>query len=142
MYNSNVTFDKEISKESVDNYPRQFDVVFADLPYVEGAPHFQRGLHPAIILSSNNNNRNSSNLTVIPITSKINKGRHLQTHLFLNLEAAKSIGLYKPSVVQAECTMPIDKSMIKRTVGHVKHPKMIEAIKKIMNVYIGFLYEL
>lgn len=129
------------TNNSVKTYLHQFDVVFVDLPYIEGAEHQQRGIHPAVILSSDRNNKNNSNLTVIPFTSKVDKARHLQTHLFFNLEAAKSIGLYKPSVLSAENTTLVDKSMITKRVGHVNNPEMIEGIKRIMNTYIGFLYE-
>ena len=128
------------SNVSVD-FPHQFDVVFVDLPIVQGARHMQRGVHPAVVLSSNSNNKNNTNITVIPITSKNMKGRHLQTHLFLNIEAARSIGLYKESTISAENTMPVDKSMIKNTVGHVTNPNMKESIKRIVNAYVGFLYE-
>ena len=106
-----------VNKEVVTNnnvsvdFPHQFDVVFADLPIVQGARHMQRGVHPAIVLSSNSNNKNNTNITVIPITSKNMKGRHLQTHLFLNIEAARSIGLYKESTISAENTMPVDKNI-------------------------------
>ena len=128
------------SNVSVD-FPHQFDVVFVDLPVVEGARHMQRGVHPAIVLSSNSNNKNNTNITVIPITSKNMKGRHLQTHLFLNIEAARSIGLYKESTISAENTMPVDKNMIKNIVGHVTDSNMKEAIKRVVNAYVGFLYE-
>ena len=127
------------SNVSVD-FPHQFDVVFLDLPEVVGASHMQKGYHPAVILSSNSNNKNNSNITVIPISSRINKARHLSTHLYLNLEAAKSLGLYKESVIQAENTMPVDKSMIKKIVGHVNSNELKESIKRIVNAYIGFLY--
>ena len=122
------------------NFPHQFDVVFVDLPEVVGASHMQKGYHPAVVLSSNSNNKNNSNITVIPISSRINKARHLSTHLYLNLEAAKNLGLYKESVIQAENTMPVDKSMIKKIVGHVNSNELKESIKKIVNAYIGFLY--
>ena len=128
------------SNLSVDYY-RQFDIVWVDLPKVEGAPHLQSGRHPAVVLSSNSNNKSNSNLTVIPISSKVNKARHLPTHLYLNLELAKTLGLYKPSVLAAENTMPVDKSMIKKIVGHVSSNELKEAIKRIVNAYIGFLYE-
>ena len=129
--NSNVSID----------YPRQFSIVWVDLPKVEGAIHQQYGLHPAVVLSSDNNNKNNSNLTVIPISSKVNKARHLPTHLYLNLELAKTLGLYKPSVLAAENTTLVDKSMIKKIVGRVGSNELKEAIKRIVNVYIGFLYE-
>ena len=127
------------NKVSVD-YCRQFDIVWVDLPKVEGAPHLQSGRHPAVVLSSNSNNKSNSNLTVIPISSKVNKARHLPTHLYLNLELAKTLGLYKPSVLAAENTMPVDKSMIKKIVGHVSSNELKESIKRIVNAYIGFLY--
>ena len=128
------------SNVSVD-FPRQFSIVWVDLPKVEGAIHQQYGLHPAVVLSSDNNNKNNSNLTVIPISSKVNKARHLPTHLYLNLELAKTLGLYKPSVLAAENTTLVDKSMIKKIVGRLGSNELKEAIKRILNVYIGFLYE-
>ena len=125
---------------SVD-FPRQFDVLFVDLPEVIGASHMQKGVHPCVVLSSNSNNKNNSNITVIPFTSKTNKAKHLPTHLYLNLEVARSIGLYKPSTLSAENTMPVDKSMIKKIVGRVGSNELKESIKRIVNAYIGFLYE-
>ena len=139
MYSKSVKEVNVNSNLSID-FPRQFSVVWVELPKVEGAIHQQYGLHPAVVLSSDNNNKNNSNLTVIPISSKVNKARHLPTHLYLNLELAKTLGLYKPSVIQAENTMPVDKSMIKKTIGHVVDSNMKESIKKIVNAYIGFLY--
>ena len=141
MYNETKTFNEvRTSKDFSNDFPHQFDVVFVDLPEVVGASHMQKGYHPAIVLSSNANNKNNSNITVIPITSKNTKGRHLPTHLFLNIEAAKTIGLYKASTIQGECVMPVDKSMLKKKVGKVTSPDMKEAIKRIINAYIGFLY--
>ena len=130
---------KTNNKVSIDYY-HQFDIVFVDLPKVEGAIHQQYGLHPAVVLSSDRNNKNNSNLTVIPISSKVNKARHLPTHLYLNLELAKTLGLYKPSVLAAENTTLVDKSMIRKIVGHVNSNELKESIKKIVNAYIGFLY--
>ena len=127
------------SNVSVD-FPHQFDVVFVDLPEVVGASHMQKGYHPAVVLSSNSNNKNNSNITVIPITSKNLKAKHLPTHLYLNLEAARSIGLYKPSTLSAENTMPVDKSMILKKLGRITNTDMKESIKRIVNAYIGFLY--
>ena len=141
MYNETKTINEvRTSKDFSNNYPHQFDIVFVDLPEVVGAKHMQKGYHPAVVLSSNSNNKNNSNITVIPITSKNLKGRHLSTHLFLNLEAAKSLGLYKCSTISAENTMPVDKSMIKKIIGHVSSNELKESIKRIVNAYIGFLY--
>lgn len=140
MYTKSVN-ETRTSKDFSNNYPHQFDIIWVDLPKVEGAPHLQSGRHPAVVLSSNSNNKNNSNITVIPISSRINKARHLSTHLYLNLEAAKSLGLYKESVIQAENTMPVDKSMIRKIVGHVTDVNMVAAIKRVVNAYIGFLYE-
>ena len=137
-----VTFNETRTNSNVStDFPHQFDIIWVDLPKVEGAPHLQSGRHPAVVLSSNSNNKNNSNITVIPISSRINKARHLSTHLYLNLEAVKSLGLYKESVIQAENTMPVDKSMIKKIVGHVVSNELKESIKRIVNAYIGFLYE-
>ena len=122
------------------DYYRQFDIVWVDLPEIVGALHTQKGRHPAVVLSSNSNNKNNSNITVIPISSRINKARHLPTHLYLNLELAKTLGLYKPSVLAAENTTLVDKSMIRKIVGHVSSNELKESIKKIVNAYIGFLY--
>ena len=136
-----VTFNETRTNNKVSiDFPHQFDVVFVDLPEVIGAKHMQKGTHPAVVLSSNSNNKNNSNITVIPFTSKTNKAKHLPTHLYLNIEAARSIGLYKPSTLSAENTMPVDKSMILKKVGRVINPEMKENIKKIINAYIGFLY--
>ena len=141
MYNETKTFNEvRTSKDFSNDFPHQFDVVFVDLPEVVGASHMQKGYHPAVVLSSNSNNKNNSNITVIPITSKNLKAKHLPTHLYLNLEAARSIGLYKPSTLSAENTMPVDKSMILKKLVRITNTDMKESIKRIVNAYIGFLY--
>ena len=131
MYNNNVKEVRTNNKMSVDYY-RQFDVVWVDLPVVIGAKHIQSGTHPAVVLSSNSNNKSNSNLTVIPISSKVNKARHLPTHLYLNLELSKTLGLYKPSVIQAENTMPVDNSMILKKVGLLKDQKVSIILLKLI----------
>ena len=136
-----VTFNEvRTNSNTFVDFPRQFDVLFVDLPEVIGAKHIQKGVHPCVVLSSNSNNKNNSNITVIPFTSKTNKAKHLPTHLYLNIEAARSIGLYKPSTLSAENTMPVDKSMILKKVGKITSTNMKESIKRIVNAYIGFLY--
>ena len=66
MYSKSVKEVNVNSNLSID-FPRQFSVVWVDLPKVEGAIHQQYGLHPAVVLSSDNNNKNNSNLTVFTI---------------------------------------------------------------------------
>ena len=141
MFNKTKTFNEVRTNSKVSSdYPHQFEVFFVDLPEIVGAEHCQRGVHPCVVLSSNSNNKNNSNITVIPFTSKTNKAKHLPTHLYLNIEAARSIGLYKPSTLSAENTMPVDKSMILKKVGKITNTDMKESIKRIVNAYIGFLY--
>ena len=49
MYSKSVKEVNVNSNLSID-FPRQFSVVWVDLPKVEGAIHQQYGLHPAVVL--------------------------------------------------------------------------------------------
>ena len=60
----------------------------------------QGGLRPVVVVSNNMANRHSTVITVVPLSTKINKKRNLPTHIFVS--AYKSEGLEQHSIALCE----------------------------------------
>ena len=79
----------------------------------------QCGDRPAVILQDDVGNYHSPTLIVATMTSKAEKKVNQPTHCLL-----ENTGLNMPSVVQAEQIFTIDKSRVKRFVGHLTPEEM------------------
>lgn len=91
---------------------RRFEIWYAELPRYENSSVI-RGKRPVILISNNAVNRDSSVVTVIPITSKIFQRQQL-THVFLS-----GFGLEKPSIALCEQVMAIDKARLRKKIGYI-----------------------
>ena len=88
---------------------------------VEGT-HHQRGKRPCVVVSNNKNNRNSSIITVVPLTTKRD-----------NLPQHKSIILEnKRNYVLPEHIISISKSDLLSKFGRLDNRKFIQVEKSIM----------
>lgn len=98
----------------IHSYPtvRQFDIWFANLPKKENS-HVQGGTRPVIIVSNNTANKFSPVITIIPLTSRIDK-RPLPTHVSLYID-----GLTARSLALCEQLTTIDKHLLTSRVGAV-----------------------
>ena len=79
----------------------------------------QSGNRPAVVLQNDVGNFYSPTLIVATLTSKAEKKVNQPTHCLL-----ENAGLNMPSVVQAEQIFTIDKSRVKRFVGHLTPEEM------------------
>ena len=89
------------------------EIYYADLSPSVGSEINKR--RPILIVSNNANNRASTTLTILPITSNVEK-----IYPFEVVLAKKASGLPKPSKVQAQQIRTISKQRIKGKVqGHL-----------------------
>lgn len=86
------------------------DILLADLGATVGSE--QGGIRPVLVTQNDVGNKHSPTLIVAPITSKQKKC--LPTHIKIGTEC----GLETPSIALFEQTRAIDKSRIKRQLGH------------------------
>jgi mRNA-degrading endonuclease toxin of MazEF toxin-antitoxin module len=75
------------------------NIILADLGVSEQCS-IQRGIRPYVVISNNRANKNSPVITVVPLTTKISKKRHLPTHVFVS--AYRSEGLDRHSIALCE----------------------------------------
>lgn len=94
------------------SYPRFGDIMFADLPY-EGS--VQGGMRPVLIVQNNKGNQHSSTVEVLPLSSRIKKGIHLPTHVYVEPDGDNN--LIRPSIVLAENVLTIPMSRLMGKIG-------------------------
>ena len=100
--------------------PKFGDVFFAAL---NGDGHVQGGIRPVVIAQNDMGNKYSPVIGVIPMTSKVDKAKHLPVHV--TIPADDDNGLPRDSVVLTEQmrTIPVDK-LISRT-GSLGHDALV-----------------
>lgn len=91
---------------------KQYDIWLADIPAPKDS-HVQHGRRPVVIISNNLANTHSPVVTVIPLTSQMNK-HQLPTHVYLWGQ-----GLDRASIALCEQVMALDKSCLIRRLGEV-----------------------
>ena len=82
----------------------KFKIFWAQL--TEVGKYIQSGVRPVLVLGNDKTNRFSEVVTVLPISSKINKGANIPTHIIL------SDALKKQSVILPEQIRTIPKSCL------------------------------
>ena len=92
------------------------DIYFVRLDSSTGSE--QNGTRPAVILQNDVGNTHSPTLIVATLTSKTEKKAAQPTHCLVEPEKLE------PSIVQAEQIFTIDKSRVKRFVGHLTPEEM------------------
>lgn len=108
------------------NYSRG-DIYYANMDPSVGSE--QGGERPVVVLQNDKGNQHSPTLIIATLTSRVDKKRHLPTHVLLD----QTPGLKVPSVVQLEQIFTIDKCRLQRFVGQTSAEEMkrIEAALKI-----------
>jgi len=104
-----------------DDYPRLGDILFADLP-INGS--VQGGFRPVLVVQNDVGNKYSSTIEVLPISSKIFKGSHLPTHVFISPD--KTNGLKRESIIMAENVWTIPKDLIISKIGCVSRDDLFK----------------
>lgn len=95
----------------------------------------QSGVRPAVIVSNNRNNENSPVVTVVPLTARVWKKRHLPTHVQIPLQ--EGTGLDKPSMALAEQVETLDKKCLGEKIGEIRDKRIMERITVALQIQIG-----
>lgn len=98
----------------------------------------QYGIRPVVIVSNNKANTYSPIITVVPLTSKINKKRFLPTHVFIPTSAG--CGLTRGSLALAEQVETIDKDNLLEKKGMITSESIMDKITMALQIQIG-VYE-
>jgi mRNA interferase MazF len=107
----------------------QGDIYLANLNPVKG--HEQAGLRPVLVLQNNILNRNLNTIVIAPITSNL-EAKGLMTTYFLS---GKESGLKKDSVALLYQIRTIDKTPLKKEVGHISKKDFSQIRVKMMRVF-------
>ncbi|MDE6253971.1 MAG: type II toxin-antitoxin system PemK/MazF family toxin [Lachnospiraceae bacterium] len=112
---------------------RRGDILYADLG-VQYQGSVQGGIRPVVVISNNMANKNSTVITVVPLTLKILKKQNLPTHVFVSAYLAE--GLEKHSVALCEQVMSLDYDRIIENLGKVDE-KTLARITEAVQVQVG-----
>lgn len=109
------------------------DILYVDLGgQYQGS--MQGGLRPVVVVSNNMANKHSTVITVVPVSTRIDKKRNLPTHVFVS--AYKSTGLEKHSIALCEQVTALDNGRIIEKLGKVDKDTL-ERITEAVQVQVG-----
>lgn len=91
------------------------EIWFMDIPEIEGS-HVNNGFRPVLIVSNNKGNSTSTEVTVIPMSSRLNK-TNFPTHVFVKKD--KQNCLKKDSILLCEHIMTLPQSRLKSKIGRI-----------------------
>ena len=106
------------------------EIWLADIP-ANGGDHVQRGPRPVLIVSNNLANTSSPVVTVVPLTTQLNK-HHLPTHVYL-----RDQGLNRNSLALCEQIISLDKANLIRRLGYVHKSFDQYAIHHALAIQLG-----
>ena len=93
------------------------------LAQLAGEGSEQKGVRAVIIAQNNMGNLHAPTVEIIPLSSRINKARHLPTHVLV--KADRSNNLKSDSIALAEQTSTIDKTKLIRRIGMLTHEVLV-----------------
>lgn len=99
----------------------------------------QQGVRPVIVVSNNRANAYSPVITVVPLTTKINKKRYLPTHVYIPVSAVH--GLNSESMALAEQVEAVDKNRLRGKKGAIIDSEIMNKITKAIQIQIGVYKE-
>lgn len=113
------------------------DIKFGDiyLANLVGDGHEQRGTRAVIIAQNNKGNQFSPTVEIIPLSAKVNKARHLPTHVYIKADSTN--GLRMDSLALAEQTNTIDKTKLIHRIGSLcyEHLRAIGQARRIQSPF-------
>lgn len=108
---------------------KRLDIYIASLNDQGGS--IQKGTRPVVIVSNDKNNAFSPNVTIVPLTSKLDK-RYLPVHVII-----KGHGLSTPSLFLGEQIMLISKEQLIKKVGSLCGTAYEEYINQAIKIQLG-----
>lgn len=112
---------------------RRGDILYVDLG-VQYQGSIQGSMRPVVVVSNNMANKHSTVITVVPLSTKINKKRNLPTHVFVS--AYKSEGLEQHSIALCEQVTALDYGRIVENMGKVDKDTLAR-ITEAVQVQVG-----
>ena len=106
------------------------DIYYANMEPNVGSE--QGGERPVVVLQNDAGNKHSPPLIIATLTSRVDKKRHLPTHVLLD----HNPGLKVPSIVQLEQIFTIDKRRLQRFVGNASAEEM-DQIETALKISLG-----
>ena len=88
-----------------------------------GDGHEQHGVRAVVIAQNDKGNLYAPTVEIIPMSARINKARHLPTHVFI--KADEQNGLKTDSLVLAEQTNTIDKTKLIHRIGSLTYESLV-----------------
>ena len=110
-----------------------------DIYYANMEPHVgseQGGERPVVVLQNDAGNKHSPTIIIATLTSRVDKKRHLPTHVLLD----HNPGLKVPSIVQLEQIFTIDKRRVQRFAGQASEEEM-KQIETAIKISLGMSWE-
>ncbi|MBQ5850127.1 MAG: type II toxin-antitoxin system PemK/MazF family toxin [Lachnospiraceae bacterium] len=112
---------------------RRGDILYVHMG-VQPQGSMQGGLRPVVVVSNNLANKHSTVITVVPLSTKINKKRNLPTHVFVSVH--KSEGLVQHSIALCEQVTALDYGRIIEIIGKVDEDTL-QRITQAVQVQVG-----
>ncbi len=110
---------------------RRGDIYFANLGLANGSK--QGGKRPVVVVQNDVGNRYSPTITLVPLTTRIDKKKNMPTHF----QIRKALGLKKPSMALAEQVGTYDKKCIICYLGRLSKGQM-RGIEEAIKAQVGF----
>lgn len=111
---------------------RRGDILYADLG-VQFEGSMQGGMRPVVVVSNNLANEYSSVITIVPLSTRINKKRNLPTHVFVS---AYRTGLEQNSIALCEQVTALACGRIVEIIGRVDK-ETLARITEAVQVQVG-----
>lgn len=106
----------------------RYDVIEAELKYRNKNGSIYQKKRPYVIVSNELGTKNSSIITVMPLTHIIKK-QHMPVHECLHVDSDNGLDVY--SMIAGEQPQTIDKDEVIRKLGRVTSQKQKNAINKV-----------
>lgn len=116
-----------------DERVRRGDILLANLA-AQCYGSIQGGRRPVVVISNNRANKHSPVLTVVPLSTKIDKKANLPTHVFVSVY--QSLGLEQHSMALCEQLMPIGREKIVAKMGRVDW-ETLARITEGVQIHVG-----
>lgn len=119
-------------KMGMKNFPERGDIYLVCLDPAIGAEITKT--RPALIISNDINNQLSDTVTVIPVTSAIEK-----VYPFETLLSSSNAALSKKSKVKCNQIRTIDKKRLLKPLGKISHHELREVDKSLL-IHLGMYF--
>jgi len=118
-------------KPALDNYPKGGEIWLVSLEPVAG--HEIGKTRPALVISNDKNNEYSSTVTLIPITTSIEKIYPFEVFI-----SGDDSGLPLDSKIKCNQIRTVDKLRLRKLVGEIS-TEIIKKVEEALLIHIGIL---